>query len=174
MQPQLWCAWESSTVIGSVRWYSELCTQNHRSSHATNLNNISTGDFLRGYPGGGYNRALYYEKLTAAQKRQNQRDYRRRFTNPFRTQAEENAERQRKHDQGMEFGMTGGIQDPANRQHGYHEYMLDRQNKLDSWGANYDALAIDPLDGKRDYDPLHYEHYSGTPYDHDMSNPWDD
>ncbi len=143
--------------------------------HTPNLNN--KGDFLRGYPEGGrssrHRRALYYEKLTAAQKRQNQRDYRRQFTNPFRTQAEENAERLRKHQQGMEFGMTGGIDDPANRQHGYHEYMLDRQNKLDSWGANYDALAVDPFDGKRDYDPWHGEHYYGTPNDHDTNYWWD-
>ncbi len=109
---------------------------------------------------------MYYEKLTAAQKRQNQREYRRQFTNPDREQAEENVERQRKHDQGMEFGMIGGIEGPANRQHGCHEYVLDRQNKLDSWGANYNALEVNPSDGKRDYDPWHGEHYSGTPYDH--------
>jgi hypothetical protein len=111
--------------------------------------------------------------LTAAQKRQDQRDYRRQFINPFRTQAEEDEERKRKHLQGMSGGIFGGIQDPANRQHGHHEYMLYRQNKLDNWGTGYDALEIDHADGIRNYDKFHDEHYSGTAFDHDVLHPWD-
>eukprot|EP01083_Nonionella_stella_P135136 411042_1 len=57
------------------------------------------------------------EKWDAAQKRQYQRDFRRRFTNPYRTQAEEMRERERKHVQGE---ITSRTRDPYNREYGDH------------------------------------------------------
>ncbi|KAL3758857.1 hypothetical protein ACHAWU_003129 [Discostella pseudostelligera] len=139
---------------------------------------IVHGDYLRGYPedrsSSRYRRALQFEKLTAAQKRQDQRDYRRQFINPFRTEAEENAERQRKHHQGL----FDPKDDPSNRQFGFHEYAFYRERnranecKRTGRGCKYHALDWDPGDRRYDYDPDHFEHYSGTPFDHDVSNQW--
>lgn len=155
----------------------ELCPREIIAIHRSSIH--STGDFLRGYPEGGsssagrHHRALYYEKLSAAQKRQNQRDYRRQFTNPFRTEAEEHAERQRKHEQGL----LDPARDPDNRQFGFHEYAFYReQDRADRCtrtgrGCNYHALDWDNQDKRYDYDPWHGEHYSGTPYDHDVNYP---
>ena len=137
----------------------------------------NTGDYLRGYPEGRsssrYRRALYFEKLTAAQKRQNQRDYRRQFINPDRTQAEEYAEQQRKHHQGL----FDPKDDPRNRQFGSHEYSYYREKnraeqcKLTGRGCKYHALDWDPVDKKYDYDKMHGEHYWGTEFDNDVTNP---
>lgn len=166
--------------VASIHTVVILSCVHARSSHHLIVSSIhNTGDFLRGYPEGGsssagrHHRALYYEKLSAAQKRQNQRDYRRQFTNPFRTEAEENAERQRKHQQGI----FDPKRDPDNRQFGFHEYAFYReQDRADRCtrtgrGCNYHALDWDNQDKRYDYDPWHGEHYSGTPYDHDVNYP---
>ncbi len=109
------------------------------------------------------------EMWTAAQKRQYQRDRRRRHTNPNRTQDEEDAERRRKHDQGI-FDRR---RDPYNRQYGEHEYAFYREQRLkedckqNGVHCNFHALDWDAGDKRYDYDPWHDEHYHGTLFDPD-------
>ena len=124
-----------------------------------------TGMHLRG-PHSKDHRSLQ-EKWTAAQQRQFQRDRRRRYTNPYRTQAEEDAERLRKHNQGI-FDRR---RDPYNRQYGDHEYAAYREERLredckrNGVHCNFHALEWDPGDKRYDYDWVHDEHYKGTRYD---------
>jgi hypothetical protein len=134
------------------------------------------GEHLRG-PHSKVHRSLQ-EKWTAAQQRQYQRDRRRRYTNPYRTQAEEDAERLRKHEQGI-FDRR---RDPYNRQQGDHEYAYYREKRLEEdckrngVSCNYHALDWDACDRRYDYDPIHREHYRGTPYDrhpHDTTRMFD-
>ena len=65
-------------------------------------------------------------KWNAAQKRQDQRDRRRRWTNPDRTQEEELRERWRKHNQGANRGYSGV--DPYEPSHGGAAYVRHREN----------------------------------------------
>lgn len=118
------------------------------------------------------------EKWTAAQQRQYQRDKRRRYTNPNRTQEEEDAERIRKHNQGI-FDRD---RDPYNRERGDHEYAAYREQRLredcgrNGVSCNYHALDWDAADKRYDYDWIHDEHYQGTqndPHPHDVSHPID-
>ncbi|KAL3758856.1 hypothetical protein ACHAWU_003128 [Discostella pseudostelligera] len=107
------------------------------------------------------------EKWTAAQQRLYERDKRRKYTNPYRTQAEEDAERLRMH----ENGLYDPRRDPYNRQYGDHEYAYFREQRfredcrLLGINCNVHALDYDPADRLFDYDALHDEYYRGTPYD---------
>lgn len=107
------------------------------------------------------------EKWTAAQQRLYQRDKRRKFTNPDRTQAEEDAERIRMHEQGL----IDPTRDPYNRMFGDHEYAYYREQRLQEdcrrlgINCNVHALDYDSADRTYDYDWIHDEHYLGTPYD---------
>jgi hypothetical protein len=115
------------------------------------------------------------EKWTAAQQRLYQRDKRRKFTNPDRTQAEEDAERVRMHEQGL----IDPRLDPYNRAFGDHEYAYYREQRLQEdcrvlgINCNVHALDWDSVDKSYDYDWIHDEHYIGTsydPYPHDTTH----
>lgn len=151
----------SSSVHNYFILLRRYCTPNH------------LGWFLRGYPDEGScfrDHRTLEEKLTPAQKRQEQRDERRHKFNPHRTQEEEDAERIRKQHQGL----FDDRRDPAHRQYGDHEFMWKRQQKLEDWNADYDALHPHPgsTDGKKDFDPMpdHWNHYYGTEDDHDVKD----
>lgn len=116
---------------------------------------LTTGDNLRGRPLDQDRRALQWKK-NAAQKRQDQRDRRRKFTNPGRTQFEEDRERWRKHGQAINRGNPRG--DPY--EPGYGDPFYARNREFSPWrGNNWHALDYDPWDGKFDYDPIHGTHY---------------
>lgn len=115
------------------------------------------------------------EKWTAAQQRLYERDKRRKITNPYRTQAEEDAERVRMHEQGL----IDPRRDPYNRMFGDHEYAYYREQRLQEdcrllgINCNVHALEWDPGDRRYDYDWIHDEHYLGTsydPYPHDTTH----
>ncbi|KAL3777345.1 hypothetical protein HJC23_010147 [Cyclotella cryptica] len=72
-------------------------------------------------------------KWNAAQKRQDQRDRRRKWTNPDRTQEEELRERWRKHYQGANRGNSRV--DPYEPIHGGADYVRHREN-----GKNWKKL----------------------------------
>eukprot|EP00804_Cyclotella_cryptica_P000787 CCRYP_001058-RB/>CCRYP_001058-RB protein AED:0.11 eAED:0.11 QI:1614/0.5/1/1/0.5/0.33/3/219/156 len=73
-------------------------------------------------------------KWNAAQKRQDQRDSRRHYTNPYRTQEEEYRERWRKHIQGE--NRHNSRVDPYEPEHGGHAYVHHRENGK-NWKNNH-------------------------------------
>ena len=75
-------------------------------------------------------------KWNAAQKRQDQRDRRRRYTNPYRTQEEETRERWRKHMQGE--NRHNSRVDPYEPQHGGHGYVHHRESGK-NWKNNHSS-----------------------------------
>ncbi|KAL3785019.1 hypothetical protein HJC23_007940 [Cyclotella cryptica] len=130
------------------------------------------GDYLRGYPEGTDqvvaitgNRMLW-NKLNAAQKRQDQRDYRRRKWGVTRTEAEAYAERVRKHRQGNDRGNQAA--DPNEPGYGDTNYARKRESNR-AWrctnlgiDCNWAALDYDwPRNGHggNDYDEIHDQHY---------------
>lgn len=72
-------------------------------------------------------------KWNAAQKRQDRRDRRRRYTNPYRTQEEELKERWRKHNQAK--NRQRSRVDPYEPKHGGRAYMRHRRNGR-NWKKN--------------------------------------
>lgn len=101
-------------------------------------------------------------KLTAAQKRQKQRDERRKRLHPNRTFEEERAERRRKDRQAENRGTPRG--DPYHREFGDRDFAwnreVDREMDCYLYGRNcdYHALEYDNLDRRWDWDPLHDEY----------------
>ena len=118
---------------------------------------------MRG-PHSKVNRSLQ-EKWTAAQQRQYQRDRRRRYTNPDRTQAEEDAERLRKHEQGI-FDRR---RDPYDREFGDYDYAVYREERLredcerNRVHCNFHALDWNEADRRYNYDWVHGERYRTRP-----------
>lgn len=104
--------------------------------------------------------------MNAAQKRQEQRDYRRDVWGRTRTDAEAHAERERKHRQGNDRGNQAA--DPYEPGYGDTNYAHKREHKRASKCANlgidcdWEALDYDlPRGGHGgyDYDSIHNEHY---------------
>ncbi|KAL7540694.1 hypothetical protein ACHAXR_010307 [Thalassiosira sp. AJA248-18] len=99
-------------------------------------------------------------KLNAAQKRQNKRDRRRYWTNPGRTMAEEDAERDRKHMQGSRPWRNPRA-DPYEPGYGDTLYArnreVERQNRCATTGrgCGYKALEWDPIHGHYRWDRRH-------------------
>ncbi len=102
---------------------AEMCIQ---SNWFTFPHHLCLGHNLRGFDEEEDSQEHRLLKWNAAQKRQEQRDNRRRYTNPYRTQDEERSERWRKHTQGQNRGNSRV--DPYEPAHGGHAYSHHRQN----------------------------------------------
>lgn len=101
-------------------------------------------------------------KLTAAQKRQMQRDARRKYTDPDRTMAQERAERIRKDEQAR--NRNNPLGDPYHREFGDSWFARNREIEramdcnIEDRNCYYHALEYDPFDRRYDYDPIHDEY----------------
>lgn len=107
------------------------------------------------------------EKLNAAQKRQIQRDKRRAITNPYRTQAEADRERWRKHRHGQNRGPQA---DPYEPGYGHSNFAGIREGRRrddcasTGRGCGWRALDYDySPHGGYDWDSIHNKHYPYIP-----------